>query len=266
MQPRKCSHCGNDAEYQAAFKVECTAARAASDASERLQAAYARLSQIHAESGFSSQYWTQERYYFFRFGVSSEAMDTLHDARNATLNATLRIISTKAPAQQDPVLLILAPAPMPSSLVFPVRFPAPGQTRAASLPCPSLWTALEVAAAVRTAKGALPATAALILPSDAASDAKVVGVRFRQLAKLLHPDRWTLTWQAARAADVPPCWVAVLDATLQPAASHRGAGGHAGGTGGVCPAGRCWTVADLQVAAQAAFAAAQDAFALLRAQ
>ena len=103
----------------------------------------------------------------------------------------------------------LAPAPTCTSLVYPVPFPAPHQRHASSsLPCPDLWTALEIAATIRKC-GTLSLCASLCLPADTITDTRMIRIRFHLLAKLLHPDRWLLTWAAAQKS-VPAAWVELL--------------------------------------------------------
>lgn len=144
----------------------------------------------------------------------------------------------------------LVPAPTCTSLVFPAPFPGPGGRREFSqLPCPSLWTVLEVAAASQLAP--LPC-AALCLPADAAADVRVVRERFRRLAKVLHPDRWHVTW-AAELARIPAAWVSVLEPPPR--------GGTVAGSFGVSVCGyKRWSAADVQAAAGAAFVAAREAY------
>lgn len=254
MQPRRCQYCGNDAEYLAAFKNESAAALAYSDASALLHTAHAHLTQIYEDSGCSPKYFKQDRFASYTFGVSSAAFDKLQRARRVTYEVRRRLVRA---------MKTLAPAPTPVSLIFPVPFPPPGRTRAASLACPSLWTALEAAAAVRLAKGALPVVSALILPTDAAADSNVIGTRFRQLAKLLHPDRWACTWRAAQASAVPPSWAAILDVSLSTGGGPCKAGAPVGSAGSAPPVGCRWTEVDLQSATLAAFVAVQDAHTLL---
>lgn len=238
-------------EYAAALGAENSATHAVNSTSQRREDAAAAVERFTAAQHSSFQYKK----------ALTRLWDIL-DSEIALLNALDAATRIREGAEEKCLLHPpLAPAPVCVSLVFPTPFPVPGRrSSAAALPCPSLWTVIDVAAATRASPLAHPACAALCLPATAATDKEMVRERFRRLAKLLHPDRWLLTWAAALES-VPSEWAAILDVPLSKARGSAAARGT--GKGISCSGFKLWTAADVRAAAGAAFVGAREAYEAL---
>lgn len=138
------------------------------------------------------------------------------------------------PCVPHPVLGAPLPVPrVPGPPYLPVSFSMlilDGRRPANGNEAPGLWEVLSLSA--WAPPGAMPA---LALPTAgwASRDIqfRAARTRYYALAKLLHPDRWALTWATARLI-VPRVWQPIVDVGDDDAdATHCGTGGDAAGSG-----------------------------------
>lgn len=235
--------CYYGTEYFATLDAENRATRAVNAASLRRKNATAHVVRLGAQPS-SPHFHRATSTMLSEIATVLALLDILDAATRAR----------KAAQEKCELHPLLLPVPSCASLVFPAPFPVPCRHRAATqLPCPNLWNVLEIAAATRASLNAPPAYTALCLPADAAADKELVRGRFRRLAKLLHPDRWPITWTAAQES-VPVAWAAVLDAS---------AGGDTWAGSSSCGGYRRWTTADVRAATEAAFLGVREAYEAL---
>lgn len=240
-------------EYLAALFAENEAVRAVNAVNLLRETAFAARNKYFGSTKFSfSAYLSADN----SFWQHTKAFMTKMAALDAASKVTFFARQTCLSAVWHP---ILAAAPICVSLEFPAPFPSSHDRTRSLLPCPDLWTALEISAAAR-ASSKLHMCSSLFLPYHVANDRRTVRIRFQMLAKLLHPDRWLATWAEALKS-VPAAWAVVLDlshGTVDAVPeSARGESLH------FPPGYRRWTVADVRASAEAAFIAAREAYEAL---